>query len=655
MYIRNMKGLLVFLIFLWVTPSAVRAQQWSGILSSSRAIDWSTAGVPGGIPNRTSICATLSPGATATQINNAIASCPAGQVVLLNAGTYNLTSGIIFNNKSNVTLRGAGPDQTFLKFTAGNGCGGWGGDVCIINADPDCAGCGSPSNVSNWTGGYSQGTSVITLSSQITGSVSPAVGQMIFLDQADDSTTDTGQVWICQTASACTQQNGSQNGRPGRGQQQPVMVTAVSGSGPYTVTITPGIRMPNWSSSKSPQAWWSNSLPVSGVGIESLSIDNSSTALTGSIMAGVMVINGYGNWIRNVRDINSPHEHVMLYQSAHNTVQDSYFYGSFSAASQSYGADIYNGADNLIVNNIFQHIAQSMMTEGCVGCVFAYNHTLDDWYINGDAQWQEPSSWGHSVGDSYILWESNNGIGLISDDIHGGRHFISAYRNYWTGYDPAGGSSGGKTEQTTPIILEANSRYFNLIGNVLGTPSLHTNYQVSPSSTTDPGSISTTNQSIYSFGYSGNQGTYVSPIPNDMTQISTLMRWGNYDTASGTARFVSSEVPTALSLLSNILPASQSLPASFVFTGRPSWWSTPWGTPSWPAIGPDVTGGNIAGLGGHASMVPATLCYLNSPTDSNYPGTADRGVLLFNASACYSSPTGGTPPAPPTNLSVVVQ
>src|SRR6266478_1751429 len=136
MYIRNMKGLLVFLIFLWVTPSAVRAQQWSGILSSSRAIDWSTAGVPGGIPNRTSICATLSPGATATQINNAIASCPAGQVVLLNAGTYNLTSGIIFNNKSNVTLRGAGPDQTFLKFTGGAACGGWGGaDVCLTSGD----------------------------------------------------------------------------------------------------------------------------------------------------------------------------------------------------------------------------------------------------------------------------------------------------------------------------------------------------------------------------------------------------------------------------------------------------------------------------------------------------------------------------------------
>src|SRR5882672_6757105 len=86
---------------------AALAQQWSGILSPSRAINWSSAGVTGGIPNRTTICSTLNPGATAAQINSAIAACPSGQVVLLNAGTYTLSSSIKFS-KSNVTLRGAG-------------------------------------------------------------------------------------------------------------------------------------------------------------------------------------------------------------------------------------------------------------------------------------------------------------------------------------------------------------------------------------------------------------------------------------------------------------------------------------------------------------------------------------------------------------------
>src|SRR4051812_7043434 len=108
----------------------VQAAPWSGVLDPSRAIDWSQAGVPGGIPNRTTVCATLNPGATAAQINSAIAACPANQVVFLNAGTYNLSTGLFFNNKSNVTVRGAGADQTILKFTGAQSCNGAGGDVC---------------------------------------------------------------------------------------------------------------------------------------------------------------------------------------------------------------------------------------------------------------------------------------------------------------------------------------------------------------------------------------------------------------------------------------------------------------------------------------------------------------------------------------------
>src|SRR5258708_1368701 len=185
------RWLMLFTLVLCVTTD-LEAQT---IISATRRIDWTQAGIAGGIPNRKTVCATFSPGATYTQINAAIAACNNG-VVLLNAGTYTLAGGILFNNKSNVTLRGSGPDQTFLKFTAGNSCGGLGGDLCMINSDPDCAGCGSPSNVANWTAGYLAGTATITLSALTKGSKPPAVGQMIFLDQNDDSTTDTGQVWL---------------------------------------------------------------------------------------------------------------------------------------------------------------------------------------------------------------------------------------------------------------------------------------------------------------------------------------------------------------------------------------------------------------------------------------------------------------------------
>src|SRR5262245_63882672 len=63
-------------------------------------------GVAGGIPARTAVAQTLGPGATASQINSAIASCPADQVVMLSAGTYT-AGGTIVVGRNNVTLRGA--------------------------------------------------------------------------------------------------------------------------------------------------------------------------------------------------------------------------------------------------------------------------------------------------------------------------------------------------------------------------------------------------------------------------------------------------------------------------------------------------------------------------------------------------------------------
>src|ERR1700675_1094425 len=90
---RRLHWFLVFLIVLGHTTKS-HAQAWAGIIEPSRAVDWSSAGTS--IPTRTTICATLNPGASSSQINAAIASCPANQVVSLNAGTYNLSGGITF-------------------------------------------------------------------------------------------------------------------------------------------------------------------------------------------------------------------------------------------------------------------------------------------------------------------------------------------------------------------------------------------------------------------------------------------------------------------------------------------------------------------------------------------------------------------------------
>jgi len=635
--VKHIATILTFILLL-MAPDSARAQLWSGIISPSRAVDWSNVGVIGGIPNRTTICATLNPGATAAQINGAIASCPNGQVVFLNAGTYNLSGGIVFNNKSNVTLRGAGPDQTSLVFSAGGACAGWSGaDVCLMTADTGDAGDGNYSNAATWTAGYSVGTTTITFGAITTGNISNLhIGSQIFLDQTDDA-SDTGQVYVCSASGVCSTSGSSANGRPGRGQVQPVRVTSISGSGPWTIGIMPGIRMPNIASAHSPAAWWDNDLPIQNDGIENVTVDN--TPNPACCINGIFMMNGYNNWVKNVRSVNAAQKHVWLYQTSHVTVRDSYFYGS-QPTSDHYATDTFVGADNLIENCIFQHIGFPMMHEGSIGSVGAYNYAVDDYYTGtptGSApDWQQASTYQHSVGDAFILWEGNIGIGMTSDDVHGTSNFGTAFRNYWNGRDMAGGSSGGKTSQTNAVILNTYNRFYNIVGNVLGTSGYHNNY------ISGAASPANCNTSIYVLGWGGNCGS--GSIPNDLLTITTIMLWGNYDTFNGAARFVAAEVPATISQFATAVPLNNSLPNSFYLNAKPSWWRT---TP-WPAIGPDVTGGNVPGVGGHAYLTPAANCYLTvmgGKTDGS------SGLLTFNANNCYGT---STLPAPPTNLSIAV-
>ena len=594
----------IFFVVVIGFPVYIRAQ--SGIIAPSRMTTWSNAGVQGGIPNRASICTTLSPGATASQINSAIASCASGGVVYLNAGTYNLSSGIDFASHSNVTLRGAGANQTFLVFSGSVSCNGPQSDICV---EGDSNWTGGPANPASWTGGYSAGTTQITLSS----TANLKVGNMLILDQTND-TSDTGSVYVCDTQGACSTEGPAGGGRSGRAQEQIVRVQAISGN---TVTITPGLYMPNWRSSQSPGAWWGNTDAMLD-GIEDMSLDHSGS----SAQSGIVFFNAENCWVDGVRSVDANRNHIWLYQTDHITVANSYFYGTLNAASQSYGIESFMVSDNLVENNIFQHITAPMIDNGpATGDVWAYNFSTDDYY-SASANWMMAATWFHAAGTSMDLFEGNVGAGYTADDIHGTHNFETAFRNYWAGWE------SGKSNQTVPVNLYAGSRFFNIIGNVLGKAGYHTNYEdAEPSG-------SGYNNSIYALGWSGNGGTTDSNVPDDPNVANTLMRWGNYDVATGSVHWNTSEVPSSIAQYSNPVPSSQSLPASFFLSAKPSWWGTPWGNPPWPAIGPDVTGGT--GPGGHAYAIPAELCYNNTSKDSN-------GVLNFSADSCYSSS-----PAPPT-------
>jgi hypothetical protein len=90
------------------------------IIPADRNFAWNPGMMSkGGIPNRTTICATLSPSGSddSAAIQAKLDSCPAGQVVFLNPGTFIVNNYLSMH--SAITLRGSGKGVTILTKTNG--------------------------------------------------------------------------------------------------------------------------------------------------------------------------------------------------------------------------------------------------------------------------------------------------------------------------------------------------------------------------------------------------------------------------------------------------------------------------------------------------------------------------------------------------------
>jgi hypothetical protein len=382
-----------------------------------------------------------------------------------------------------------------------------------------------------------------------------------------------------------------------------------------------------------------------GSGVENLSISagtpngiggNNTSGATRSIVIGQC----RNCWVKGVRSLFANRSHVEVLIATHFEIRDSYFYQNIDHFSVSYGVELNTGYDGRVENNVFQQSTdgEPNCNGACAGNVFAYNFDIDN--VWGGAGWMQAGFYAHASGNAFNLWEGNTGPGYNSDDVHGTHHFETLFRNRLIGNQPAGcGSTGASTcsAQTNPIHMYAASRYYNLIGNVLGQAGYHTNYACVATTLSDcPNEVT----SIFKMGFTGHGGTNNNGFCTNTTCSThgnwdpmtgaSAMRWGNWDTVTNSAKFAAAEVPSGLSLYANPVPASQLLPASFYLSAKPSWF----GATSWPAIGPDIAGGNVAGVGGHANMIPAHACYANM---MHGPADGSGGALAFDPAACYAS------------------
>jgi hypothetical protein len=120
---------LICILVLFCAPCF--GQAWSGILASGRAVDWSGVGTT--IPSGSwTLCNSVAPySGTSMTINTAIAACGSNTYLLLQTGTFTLSTNILIQ-KSNVELRLS--SGTTVNFTGGGSCvgsGTSGANICL--------------------------------------------------------------------------------------------------------------------------------------------------------------------------------------------------------------------------------------------------------------------------------------------------------------------------------------------------------------------------------------------------------------------------------------------------------------------------------------------------------------------------------------------
>jgi hypothetical protein len=546
-------------------------------------------------------------------------------VVLLAAGTYSLNAGL--NIPSNVTLRGLGANQTILNFTALNTFY-WGSFAIGFIGNYNTAGDGQPGGVSgstaaqrrSWTGTngaagvYTKGATVLNLASAPTGL---SVGDMLQLWQNTDPAGNVPRNTYFVSSKTGTGTSGITLEGPGIGngnqeQHQLVKVVSIAGS---DVTITPGLHSSYWQTANSPFVNWEGG-DLRMAGVESLSVDTTSAP---THWGSVTFYEAADCWAKGVRltpktgaagSANQARAGFFLFYARNLSIVDSLItrmVGGGASSTTSYGLEINYVSSSLIQNNILLNIESPIFdNQGNAGNVFAYNYE-----VRPDGTISQTGLGGHDGGTLMGLWEGNNINGYRIDSYHGTQGFQTVFRNRLRG------DSGG----VLPYDTWGYSRNHHAIGNVLGTSGQQGTY------TCDGNTAAACDRyavpgAVFRLGYpKESPALNDTGVQYDSFAGATLMRWGNWDIVNNAVRWVSGEVPTGAEF-PNAVPGNQTLPASFYLSAKPNWWPS---GKAWPPIGPDVTGGNISGVGGFAYTIPSQDCY-----------TSLGGTLTnFNSFTCY--------------------
>jgi hypothetical protein len=511
------------------------------IIPDDRKIDWGFAGIPGGIPERTSVCATIDStvygnGTTDARgvIQNALDNCPAGQVVFVPQGTYLVIGTIHLYDYD--TLRGAGPGKTILKHA-----GGYSRSIVDMRGSIywQLASLHKTHNVL----AADKDSMVITLSE--TSGITP--GDILLINQLNDNNLvdPEGVEGKC---TYCGYENGD------RTLGQIVGVNAVNGN---QVTLNLPLHW-NYDTDLDPWAYQVDAgAMIHNAGLEDLTLTQDNPEVEFMIeMDGAQF-----SWVKNVEIQNIQRRAMWIINSLQNEIRECYVHSGIDGYGRDRGYGILldvHSSNNLVEDNILSTIDGGgvMTAGGASGNVIAYNYIHN--ILFDDPWWLIASpSINHAPHPKMNLWEGDIGIKAEGDIIHGSSSHNTIFRSRMYGWQ-----SDTITTRNNAIEFAAKNTYMNVVGSILGTPGKSNRYEVLPGQLYDDWSELV----IWTLG--------VGSGVDDPNVAATLLRHGNYD-------YVTNSVVWDPGI------DNHELPDSLYLGGRPDWWcrETPW-----PPIGPDVAG-----------------------------------------------------------------
>jgi len=475
--------------------------------AGNASVNWQKAGMlsVGGIPSRTTVCATVTPLGSdrddTTDIQNAIDSCPAGQVVSLAAGTFTIAEGNYVLINKGITLRGAGPGSTILTRTGGATLGS---DTPGSNPSPMII--IGPQQYNNnvtatlLTADAAQGQSAV----QVASTAGFSVGQIVLMDEASGAgwqpdVEGLGLIWASPDYRVVWQKHNPsqpdiddfsadqypyQAGTAGcwfsncdRPTAEFHRIAAISGStitfdSPVTISYRAGHRA---------QLYHFQTAFTENAGIEQMTVENGDDDNIDFNWCAYC-------WAYNVESTTWLGAGFGINYSFRVELNEFYVHKPVwpVPGGGGYNISLANGSSEVLIWNGISVLANKVIVgrSSGAGSVVAYNYM--DMGFDGGADsdgWQEIGlNNSHMVGSHHMLFEGNQSFNMDSDQTHGNAIYNTFFRNYTTGFrakftdyldntvvdDINQQGTNGPLRCASP---HAYSYWNNIIGNVFGVAS----------------------------------------------------------------------------------------------------------------------------------------------------------------------------------------